>query len=352
MGWYQEWKPYVPVAKRQANAVAYGKKLAKKEGRELAPIRIDGRQIARSFWGQAWCENLESYSDFSNRLPRGRTYARNGSVIDLQIEAGKVKSLVSGSEVYTVTISIEALAKSVWKKIKGDCSQSIESLIDLLQARFSEGVMQRLSRQRDGLFPSPKEISMRCSCPDWAGMCKHVAATMYGVGARLDTSPELLFVLRAVDHLELIGQAVAAENLSRTLATGQAGDLAGSDLGELFGIDLDTGAPKAEKSPAVKKRAATKKSRVDKKVPAAKKTPVASRRKTAEKSKHSSRLPAPTVDMDIVPQAVATATAASSEASTPRSRGRPRGKRRSSARQPAASRAATAPGRGRSSKSR
>lgn len=252
MSWYGGWSPYVPVARRRAKAAAYAKNLAKKEKRTLAPVQIEGRNIARSFWGQAWCENLEQYSDFANRLPRGRTYVRNGSVIDLQVERGKVKALVSGSEIYRVTISIETLSKVLWHRIRHDCSQSIDSLIDLLQGRFDQGIMRRLTERDQGLFPKPKEIQMKCTCPDWAWMCKHVAATLYGVGARLDTAPELLFTLRDVDHLELISQAVAAENLDRTLAAGRDAALAGSDLGELFGIDIDVGS--TPKKPARRKR--------------------------------------------------------------------------------------------------
>jgi uncharacterized Zn finger protein len=242
VAWYGEWKPYVPVAQRRANALRHAAAVAKKQKRPLAPIKIDGKKIAASFWGQAWCEHLERYSDFANRLPRGRTYVRNGSVVDLQIERGKIKALVAGSDVYTVKIAIETLGKTLWTRIKRDCAQSIDSLIDLLQGRFDQGIMQRLTHRESGLFPQPAEIEMDCSCPDWAGMCKHVAAVLYGVGARLDTAPELLFTLRAVDHLELIGQAVAAENLNRTLGDGQNDALAGSDLGELFGIEIDAGA--------------------------------------------------------------------------------------------------------------
>ena len=171
--------------------------------------------MTASFWGKAWCENLECYSDYANRLPRGRTYVRNGSVVDLQIERGKVKAIVSGSEIYRVAIDIKTLPAPAWSKIKKDCSRSVDSLIDLLQGRFDQGIMQRLTQRETGLFPQPKEIKMKCSCPDWAGMCKHVAATLYGVGARLDSAPVLLFTLRHVDHLELISQAVAADNLSQ-----------------------------------------------------------------------------------------------------------------------------------------
>ena len=240
--WYGDWKPYVPVAKRRANAASHAAKLAKKEGRPLAPVKIDGTKIARTFWGKAWCDNLERYSDYANRLPRGRTYVRNGSVVDLIIENGKIRALVAGSEVYTVTISITTLEKPAWKKIKQQCSQSIASLIDLLQGKFDQGVMERLTQRDGGLFPKPGEIKMRCSCPDSAWLCKHLAAVMYGVGARLDQSPELLFTLRDVDHLELIGQAVAADNLDKSLGAGQPSALAGSDLGELFGIEIDAGA--------------------------------------------------------------------------------------------------------------
>lgn len=262
MAWYQAWKPYVPVAKRRARAAAVAAKLAKKENRPLCPVKASGRTMSQSFWGQAWCQNLERYSDFANRLPRGRTYARNGSVIDLQIECGKVQALVSGSEIYRVSIAIKTLSRLTWKRLRQDCSQSIDSLLELLQGRFDQAVMQRLTQRDGGLFPRPTEIEMDCSCPDWAGLCKHVAAAMYCVGTRLDAAPELLFTLRDVDHLELIGQAVAAENLDRTLAAERGSTLAESNLGELFGIELDAGATPAAK-PARRKRTLVATARTD-----------------------------------------------------------------------------------------
>ena len=240
MSWYGGWRPYVPVAQRKAQALAYAAKLAKKEKRTPAPVQIVGRVIAQSFWGQAWCQNLEHYSDFANRLPRGRTYARNGSIADLQIKSGRIEAIVGGSEIYRIKIDIKTLPTPLWKRIKQDCAQSILSLIDLLQARFSEGVMGRLTQPGDGLFPKPAEIAIHCSCPDYAYLCKHAAAVLYGVGARLDTAPEMLFTLRQVDHLELISHAAEAESLDRRLS-GSASTLAGADLGEVFGIELDTG---------------------------------------------------------------------------------------------------------------
>lgn len=262
-GGYGGFAPYVPVVQRRAKALAYAKALEKKEGRKLAGVKIEGRTIASSFWGQAWCDNLEAYSDFANRLPRGRTYVRNGSVIDLSIAQGQITALVSGSEVYRVTISIDTLPPKVWLEIQRDCARSIASLIDLLQGRFDRGVMQRLTQTKGGLFPKPQEIKMRCSCPDSAFLCKHLAAVMYGVGARLDHSPELLFILRNVDHLDLIGQAVAAENLDHALRGESSESLPAGDLSELFGIELEssTTAPPSSARPASFKlhRANTKK---------------------------------------------------------------------------------------------
>jgi uncharacterized Zn finger protein len=253
MSWGWGWRPYVPVAQRRAQARREAQRLIKKGGK-LEPIEICGRAIATTFWGNAWCDNLERYSDFANRLPRGRTYVRNGSVVDLKIQKGQVKALVSGSELYKVSVQITPLARPTWKKIKQDCSRSIDSLIDLLQGRFSQGVMQRLTRQEDGLFPQPQAIKMSCSCPDWAVLCKHVAAVLYGIGARLDQEPQLLFTLRDLDHLELIGEAVSGDNLDQALGADQPAALANEDLGELFGIELDQGAAPVEPPPKARRR--------------------------------------------------------------------------------------------------
>lgn len=270
MGWYGQWRPYVPVARRRAEAAKFGERLAKKEKRPLAPVRIEGRQIAKTFWGQAWMDNLEAYSDFANRLPRGRTYVRNGSVIDLVIQRGQIRAVVSGSDIYQVQIEIKTLAAAAWKQIRKDCANSIDSLLDLLSAKFDEGVMKRLTQPGSGLFPRPKEIEMQCSCPDWAVLCKHVAAVMYGIGARLDHQPELLFTLRDVDHTELIRQATTGKNLDRLLATTPEHALGSQDLGELFGIELERGdsvAPAdAPKAPQASRRKATAK-RADKSSP-------------------------------------------------------------------------------------
>lgn len=234
------WRPYVPVGKKLENAEKYAAAAAKKQGRPTSPVKPDGKKLGTTFWGKAWCENLIAYSDYANRLPRGATYVRNGSVVDLIVKPRTVEAIVAGSETYTIKIEIASLAKATWMAIKRDCSASIDSLLDLLAGRFSDGVMQRLTRTKDGLFPSPSEIKMRCSCPDYSDCCKHLAAVMYGIGVRLDKQPELLFLLRDVDHQELVSQAVAAGNLEKELSAGIDDSLAGQDLGAIFGIELDS----------------------------------------------------------------------------------------------------------------
>ncbi len=230
------WRPYVSVAERRRKAEREMQKLRKK-GHLVAPVVLKGRTITRTFWGKAWCDNLERYSDYSNRLPRGRTYVRNGSVVDLQIAPGQVHAIVSGSDIYRVAVKVSAVPKARWTSICADCAGAIDSLVELLQGRFSKGVMERICQQQTGLFPAPAEIEFSCSCPDWASMCKHVAAVFYGIGARLDEQPELLFKLRKVDEQDLIAKAGKGLPLVKK---GPAEDkvLAADGLSELFGLEL------------------------------------------------------------------------------------------------------------------
>jgi uncharacterized Zn finger protein len=245
---YGGFAPYVPVAARRARALAAAARLVKGKGkgkkgtleRQLFPVApIQGNKIARSFWGQAWCANLESYSDYANRLPRGRSYVRHGCVADLQVDRGRVTALVSGTDLYKIEISIQPLPVARWATVTTKCAGQIDSLVALLRGNLPDSIMEAVTSRDHGLFPSPREIELDCSCPDWADMCKHVAAALYGVGARLDEKPELLFALRGVDHLDLLEGAAAA-------ATGAAAPPAGakvldpSDLSALFGIEIDT----------------------------------------------------------------------------------------------------------------
>lgn len=234
-GGFGGWAPYVPVAARKRQAAAEVAALTKK-GRTLSPVQIEGRKIARTFWGKAWCTNLESYSDYSNRLPRGRSYVRNGSVIDLQIAAGKITALVSGSSMYEVKIGLDPLPVPAWKAIRTECAGKIDSLVELLRGELSTSVMEVMTSKNGGLFPAPKQIRLSCSCPDGATMCKHVAAVLYGVGARFDTSPELFFVLRGVDKLDLLSDLGSAP-LGKAKLGGRTLEV--SDLSSVFGIELE-----------------------------------------------------------------------------------------------------------------
>lgn len=253
--------PYVPVARRRANAAKELTKLLKK-GVKALPIKIEGRKIAATFWGKAWCDHLESFSDFKNRLPRGRTYVRNGSVVHLDIAPGKISAHVAGSNLYTVSIAIKKSPDTSWKSIKSACAGQISSLIDLLQGKLSDGVMKIITDPAAGLFPKPAEIDLDCSCPDGAHMCKHIAAVLYGIGARLDHQPELLFRLRQVDHLDLLSQSSNIASLTAA-APGQK-TIRDTDLADVFGIDLEAGPEKAP-AKAAKKLPAKKAARPKKK---------------------------------------------------------------------------------------
>lgn len=237
VNWWN-WQPRPRAAQRRKAAARLIATL-KRNGQAVSPVRIEGRKLVRTFWGQAWCDNLLSYSDYTNRLPRGKSYARNGCVVDLRIEPGSVTALVSGSEIYTVEIAIRPPARTAWSKLVKRCAGRIESAVELLRGELSAAVMEIIARRDGGLFPPPRAMTMRCSCPDWAVMCKHVAAVLYGVGARLDQRPELLFVLRGVDHLELISAAPRGVGAGRKRAAEGGSKVKRARLGEVFGIDLE-----------------------------------------------------------------------------------------------------------------
>lgn len=251
------WPPYVPVAERRRKAEQKVKSLQKK-GKNISPVVIEGRMIARTFWGKSWCDHLEAYSDFSNRLPRGRTYVRNGSVIDLQINKGEITALVSGSSIYKVKIIIEPLEKPRWQTLITQCSGQIDSLVELLQGKLSGGVMEIITCPERGLFPSPEKMTMNCSCPDVAVMCKHVAATLYGIGARLDKKPELFFILRNVDHSELITAAISSNTVKRSTRSEKILK-SNADLSQIFGIDLEDDVLSIKKKPVLNKSKKKKK---------------------------------------------------------------------------------------------
>jgi uncharacterized Zn finger protein len=258
------------VAERREKAEEVVRKMQRK-GEKIEPVQLEGRKIATTFWGKAWCDNLESYGDYENRLPRGRSYVLNSGVVDLKISAGRVAALVQGTSLYKINIEIEKLSAQRWEKFKRENAGKVTNLLDLLQGKLSKDILANITERGSGLFPSPKEIKLSCSCPDWADMCKHVAAALYGVGARLDVKPELFFTLRGVDMQELVVAASAGATAPLAGMDDQSfSALAGEDLSALFGVEIEAApAVKAKQKPAkppakktvkktVKKKAATK----------------------------------------------------------------------------------------------
>ena len=218
MGYYFSFKPYIPVAKRREQALRKIDKLRKK-GLVVQPIEINDRKIATTFWGGSWCRHIESFNDYENRLPRGRTYVRNGSVCHLSIEQGLIKGIVGGSDIYNVKIKVASLVTTTWEYIKKACLGKISSLLDLVSDKLTNSVMEIVCDRTKGIFPDLKEIKLSCDCPDYAIMCKHIAAVLYGVGARLDLQPELLFKLRGVNHEDLVDLKTAISDVTASNKT-------------------------------------------------------------------------------------------------------------------------------------
>lgn len=225
------------VAERRARAAREAAKRRKK-GLPVDPVIVEGRTIATTFWGEAWCRNLERYSDYETRLPRGRSYVRSGSVLHLGVKPGRVEAIVSGTRTYTVEVKVGAVPPARWKALRKECVGSIASLVELLRGEFDKGVMDRVCREGTGLFPSPKEIHFKCSCLDWADMCKHVAAVLYGVGSRLDREPDVLFRLRGVSAADLVAGAAVDGVATATRRPAGKKVLAKGDVPAIFGIEM------------------------------------------------------------------------------------------------------------------
>ena len=245
---------YISVAQLKKRALQKIKSL-QESGEQVDPVEAASSRglIAKSFWGKAWCKHLEAYSDYEHRLPRGRSYIRHGAVVDLKIQPQQVTALVYGSELYKLTINIDALQPEKWAAIKARCQGKIGSLIELLQGKLSNEIMAIVMDPEDGLFPQPNEIHFDCNCPDWADLCKHVAAALYGVGVRLDTAPELLFKLRGVDHQELIAIDSAVSDMTTGKTSRRRRNLQADALSDVFGIDLENESP-ADTAPASARR--------------------------------------------------------------------------------------------------
>jgi len=281
------WAPYVTAAERRAKALKQMEKL-KKKGLTVQPVQLVGRKIASSFWGKGWCDHMESFSDYANRLPRGRSYIRNGSVCHLEIHSGQIKAMVCGSSLYNVVITIAPLKKKKWEVVKRTCTGQIGSLIDLLRGKLDHSVMAVVADRKEGLFPLPGEMKFACDCPDWAGMCKHVAAVLYGVGARLDHAPEMLFLLRGVNHEELVDVSAAVTDAANAGTSRRR--IAVSGLADVFGVDM---AEAAETVAGTAPVAPAKKAKLEKMPPAAAKKPA---RQSPPRQSRAKVAPAPFPD--------------------------------------------------------
>jgi uncharacterized Zn finger protein len=239
---YWGFPKYVTVAEKKAKAARKLKELCNKNP-NMKPVVIEGNAIARTWWGKAWNLNLERYADYSNRIGRGRNYVRHGAVLDLQIEPGLVNALVQGSrsKPYSVCIKIQTLKKEIWKNIKAACENTLESFHELLAGKFPKALGEIFTSRDTGMFPVPREIKFSCSCPDWASMCKHVAAVLYGVGARLDEDPKLFFRLRDAEIGEMIKQTVAdmTGKLLEKASRKSSRIIEDTDLSSVFGIDIE-----------------------------------------------------------------------------------------------------------------
>lgn len=237
-GEYESKAQKLAKAKRQVAAL-------RSENPDLAPIHIEGRLLARTWWGKAWNANLERYSDLNNRLERGRAYVRNGSILDLQINVGRVTAQImgSGSSIYQCTIKIDKLSPQKWQAIKDKAAGSIPSIAELLAGKLPEEMLKLFTSKKEGLFPASSEIKKSCNCPDYASLCKHLAATLYGIGARFDHKPELIFTLRGLDPAKLVSSVIKSHKddlINRALRADQKRQLKLKDneLAALFEIDF------------------------------------------------------------------------------------------------------------------
>lgn len=244
MAFYSDYPPYVPVAEKKRRNLAAVEKM-KKKNPDIAPVVLTGNKLTSTWWGKSWNDNLERYSDYANRIGRGRSYVRHGAVLDLKLSAGRIEALVQGSESrpYTILIQVSKISAELWNALVRDCAGQLGSMQELLAGKFPRSLNVLFTAKGTGLFPAPGEIKLSCSCPDSARMCKHVAAVLYGIGARLDHDPSLFFKLRGVRMEELVSEAIASTSSSLLEKSRTKGRrvMENADLSGVFGIDIDLG---------------------------------------------------------------------------------------------------------------
>ncbi len=242
MMWFRE---YVSVGERSARAQRKIRQL-KKKNPNLNPVVIDGKQIASSWWGKAWINHLKHYADFDNRVGRGRSYVKNGLVIHFAIKPGHIESIVMGtsSSPYNIKIKTKKLSPNKWNKMKRLSREHLCTLPELNEGKFPKELKDIFSDRGEGIFPTIKEMSFHCSCPDWANMCKHVSASLFALGSQIDNNIDLFFKLRGVNTSELVQSALKdeAKHLKNRKFedTAQVLTLSEKKLASLFDIKLVT----------------------------------------------------------------------------------------------------------------
>ncbi len=230
-----------PTEKQLKAKVEETNKKAKKKGKTLEPVIIEGKKIVNSWWGKAWCENLERYADYASRLSRGKRYVKSGAVVDLKIGEGVVLAKVQGTRKtpYIVEVHIDPVDEDKMQTLIDQCTKKIENLEQLVNGTFPEE-LKELFISQNGLFPNPREISFSCSCPDWAVLCKHVAAVLYGIGSRFDQDPLLFFELRGIDVNRFIDTTIEnrIESMLENVDKPSNRIIESDDYADLFGLKL------------------------------------------------------------------------------------------------------------------
>lgn len=235
-GYYGYFKPQITQEELKAKAAK-----AVKPG--YKPVIIDGRIIAKTWWGRSWCDNIDRYADNYNRLDRGKKYVRSNAVVDLQLEGGKVTAKVigSGRKPYDVEVFIQPLRKDKYEHILAECEGKLESLAALEEGKFPTEYKELFTAEGDGLFPSLGEIKFYCSCPDSSRVCKHIAAVLYAIGRRLDDDPLIFFSLRGIDVKSFSETVIKKEAMrlwnSSTLEISKDREIAEDKAMKLFGYE-------------------------------------------------------------------------------------------------------------------
>lgn len=233
--WY--FRPYTTVAELKEKAERTAARL--KTAEPVLP-HPHTRKICLTWWGEAWCKNLESYADYDYRLGRGRSYFRANTVVDLKIRGNVVKAKVQGTSKnpYQITITFDSPKPEDIQAITEKLSNRITDIEDLLKGNFPEDLKELFTQKKPGLFPSPNEIHFDCTCFDWADMCKHVAAVMYAIGVKIDDNPGFLFELRGVDMDKFIKAVIKdkVEEMLKNVDKKSKRIIKNADVSAIFGL--------------------------------------------------------------------------------------------------------------------